>query len=172
LDLYVADDSTFPQKDPESPRFSSSIGGRQPAWVLNLERGTMSNLGVGKMDSGECVWLTSDPDIVTARERGRALAETLGFSAADQASVETTISDLAINMLTYARSGEIRLEIVSDARPTGLRIVARDWGSGANNPGLSEVQRLTDDVEIDSRAGRGTVVTVTKWLSSAKDSAA
>jgi serine/threonine-protein kinase RsbT len=132
----------------------------------------MSNLGAVMTDSGDCVWLTSDPDVVTARERGRALAETLGFSAADQASVETTISELAINMLTYARSGEIRLEVVNDAGQSGLRIVARDWGSGANNPGLSEVQRFTDDVEIQSRAGRGTVVTVTKWLRSAKDSAA
>ena len=98
----------------------------------------MSNVGVGTRDCGDCVWLTSDPDVVTARERGRALAETLGFSAVDQASVETTISELAINMLTYARSGEIRLEVVSDAGSTGLRIVARDWGSGVDSLGFSE----------------------------------
>ena len=133
--------------------------------------GTMSNVEPGTTDCGDCVWLTSDPDIVTARERGRTLAETLGFSAVDQASVETTISELAINMLTYARSGEIRLEVVSDAGSTGLRVVACDWGSG-DSLGFSEVQRLTDNVEIHSRSGRGTVVSVTKWLHSAKPSAA
>lgn len=132
----------------------------------------MGNLGAGITDSGECVWLTSDPDVVTARERGRALAQTLGFSDVDQASVEMTISQLAINMLTYARSGEIRLEVVGDAGSAGMRIVARDWGSGEDNLGLSMVQRLTDDVEIHSRTGRGTVVTITKWLHSAKHSAA
>ena len=132
----------------------------------------MRKAGVEPTDCGDCVWLTSDPDVVTARERGRALAETLGFSAVDQASVETTISELAINMLTYARSGEILLEVVSDAGSTGLRIVACDWGSGMGNVGFADVQRLTDNVEIHSRTGRGTVVTVTKWLHSAKPSAA
>ena len=42
----------------------------------------MGNVGAGTRDCGDCVWLTSDPDVVTARERGRALAEALGFSAA------------------------------------------------------------------------------------------
>jgi serine/threonine-protein kinase RsbT len=131
----------------------------------------MDNAGGGTTDCGECVWLTSDPDVVTARERGRALAESLGFSGVDRASVETTVSELAINMLTYARSGEIRLEIVGDAASTGLRVVARDWGRGADNLGLSAVQQLSDDFEIQTTA-RGTVVTVTKWLHSAKPSAA
>ena len=132
----------------------------------------MSNVGVGSRDCGDCVWLTSDPDVVTARERGRALAESLGFSDVDQTSVETTISEFAINMLTYARSGEIRLEVVSDSGSTGLRIVARDWGSGVDSLGFSAMQRLTDDFQIHTRTGRGTVVTVTKWLHSAKPSAA
>lgn len=139
---------------------------------FEVDSAAMGNVGAGTRDCGDCVWLTSDPDVVTARERGRALAEALGFSALDQASVETTISELAINMLTYARSGEIRLEIVNDAASTGLRVVARDCGSGVDRVGFSEVQRLTDDVEIHTRAGRGTVVTVTKWLHSAKHSAA
>jgi serine/threonine-protein kinase RsbT len=139
---------------------------------FEAETGTMSSVGVGMRDCGDCVWLTSDPDVVTARDRGRALAESLGFSAVDQASVETTISELAINMLTYARSGEIRLEVVSDAGSTGLRIVARDWGSKVDSLGFSDVQRLTDDFQIHTRTGRGTVVTVTKWLHSAKPSAA
>jgi len=138
---------------------------------FELNGGTMSAVGPGATDGGDCVWLTSDPDVVTARERGRALAETLGFSAGDQASVETTISELAINMLTYARSGEIRLEVVSNAGSTGLRVVARDWGSGYSL-GFAEVQGLTDNVEIHSRSGRGTAVSVTKWLHSEKPSAA
>ena len=123
-------------------------------------------------DCGDCVWLTSDPDVVTARERGRALAESLGFCAIDQDAVETTISELAINMLTYARSGEIRLEVVGHAGLTGMRIVARDCGSAVETLGFTGVQRLTDEFEIHTRNGRGTVVTVTKWLHSAKPSAA
>jgi serine/threonine-protein kinase RsbT len=110
--------------------------------------------------------LTSDPDVVSAREHGRVLATTLGFSAADQASVEATIAELAINMLTYARSGEIRLDVVVDGDTTGIRVVARDWGFAGESLELSHVQRLADDFEIRRRAGRGTVVTLTKWLRS------
>ena len=121
-------------------------------------------------DWGECVWSTSNPDIVTARERGLAFAETLGFSATDQTTIEETITELANSLLTYSRSGEIRLEVVRSAAGTGLCVVARDWGSGVL--GFSDIQRLTEDVEIHSRAGRGTIVTVTKWLHSAKSSAA
>ena len=123
------------------------------------------------MDWGDCVWLTSDPDVVTARERGRALAETLGFSAADQVAIETTISELAINMLTYARSGEIRIEVVSDGPSTGLRVVARDWNTGVESIGLTGMAAHAD-YEIQRRAGRGTVVSVTKWLRAARSSAA
>jgi serine/threonine-protein kinase RsbT len=126
----------------------------------------------GWMESGECVWLTSDPDVATARERARALAHDLGFPVADQDAVELTISELATNLLTYARAGELRLEVVNGADSIGLRVIARDWGSGVQNLGLSDVQPRTGEFEIRNRAGRGTVVTVTKWLTSAKSSAA
>lgn len=121
-------------------------------------------------DWGECVWSTSNPDIVTARDRGLALAEALGLSATDQVAVEQTIVEFANSLLTYSRSGEIRLEVVRNAAATGLSVVARDWGSTVL--GFSDIQRLTEDVEMHSRAGRGTIATVTKWLHSAKSSAA
>jgi serine/threonine-protein kinase RsbT len=124
------------------------------------------------MERGDCVWLTTDPNLVRARERGRALAETLGFSSIDQASVETTIAELAINMLTYARSGEIRIEALAENGSTGLRIVARDWGSAKAGLPLPDVQRLADDFDVQRREGRGIVITLTKWLRSAKTSAA
>ena len=124
------------------------------------------------MEWGDCVWLTSDPDVITARERGRAVASILGFSNADQASVENTIAELAINMLTYSRTGEIRLETVHDAGATGLRIVAHDWGTGLEPRDFPATDRLSDQFEVQSRAGRGTVVTVTKWLGPRSSNAA
>ena len=124
----------------------------------------MVDIAAGSMDSGDCVWLTTDPDVVTARERGRALAKTLGFSATDQASVETTISELAINMLTYARSGEIRIEVVTEGASTGLRVIARDWGSARKasifrRPAPRRRNQLADSVGAPVA---GTIVTVTK----------
>jgi serine/threonine-protein kinase RsbT len=122
-------------------------------------------------EDGDCVWLTSNPDVATARERGRTLARALGFSVQDQVSVGTTISELAANMLTYARSGEIRLEVVTDGHLTGVRVVARDWGPAHDGLGVAAIRPPADHFEILRRAGRGTVVTVTKWRRSKPDAA-
>ena len=48
--------------------------------------------------------LASDTDIVTARMRGRAMAMQLGFSAASATLIATAISELARNILLYAKS--------------------------------------------------------------------
>lgn len=122
-------------------------------------------------DDGDCIWLTTDPDVASARESGRTLARALGFSVPDQISIESAIAELAVNMLTYARSGEIRLDVVTGNGSLGLRVVARAWGPANGRLELSHVQRLGDDFAIQCRSGRGTVVTVTKWRRSRSDAA-
>jgi serine/threonine-protein kinase RsbT len=123
--------------------------------------------------------ILTDDDIVTARERGRALARIIGFSSVDQAYVATAISELSRNMLSYADGGEIRMRIVDNGRARGVTIVAHDSGpgiadldraladgfstSGGLGLGLPGVRRLMDRFDIESDTGRGTVVSVTKW---------
>jgi len=130
----------------------------------------------------------SDADVVTARERGRALARVIGFSAVDQAYVATAISELSRNMLAYADGGEIRLRIVDNGRARGVTIVARDTGpgiadldralgdgfstSGGLGLGLPGVRRLMDRFDIESVVGHGTVVSVTKWSKVGRHTAA
>ena len=82
------------------------------------------------IDGGECVWLTTDPDFVTARERMRTLEQTIGFSEADQNAMTETMSELAARMLTDARAGEIWIEAVTTDEDSGLRVIARDWTPG------------------------------------------
>jgi serine/threonine-protein kinase RsbT len=121
----------------------------------------------------------SDTDIVTARQKGRALATGLGFSSGDATIVATAISELARNIVLYADHGEIILKPVDRGAHVGLIIVARDEGegipdirqamqdgystSGRLGVGLPGVKRLMDEFEIASEAGKGTVVTVKKW---------
>ena len=117
---------------------------------------------------------------MTARQRGRALAAALGFSGSDLTVIATAISELARNIIEYATTGEIVLsQEDSDGRP-GIVIVARDEGPGipdlsralsagySTGPGLGlglpGVRRLMDDFVITSDAGRGTTVSVRKWL--------
>jgi serine/threonine-protein kinase RsbT len=121
----------------------------------------------------------SDTDIVTARQKGRTLATLLGFSSGDATIVATAISELARNIVLYAKRGEIVLNTVDDRGRTGLVIVASDEGegipdlrqalqdgystSGRLGVGLPGVRRLMDEFEIVSKVGAGTTVTVTKW---------
>jgi len=125
------------------------------------------------------VAIDSDQDIVLARQRGRALAAELGFSPVDATFVATAISELARNILAYARKGQISMRALHASGRNGIRIIASDKGpgipdvrramrdgfstSGSLGLGLPGVRRLVDEFEIRSQPGRGTIVTVTKW---------
>jgi serine/threonine-protein kinase RsbT len=121
----------------------------------------------------------SDKDIVSARQEGRTLARELGFSETDSTVIATAISELARNIVTYARHGEIRIRNVSNSDRQGVQVIAKDSGPGISNIrlalqdgystsgsfglGLPGVKRLVDEFTIASQAGEGTVVTIKKW---------
>jgi serine/threonine-protein kinase RsbT len=128
------------------------------------------------------VSISQDKDIVTARQRGRAMASKIGFSSTDQISIATAISELSRNIVEYAREGEIVIAMVraQDNGQPGIQIVARDNGPGINDVGLAMkdgystsrslglglpgTKRLMDEFEIDSKPGKGTRITIRKWL--------
>jgi serine/threonine-protein kinase RsbT len=125
------------------------------------------------------VTIDSDSDIVIARQKGRALAAELGFSTTDVVRIATAISELARNVLSYAASGEIRLEALNSRNRSGIAIIASDRGpgiadveramqdafstSGGLGLGLPGVRRLMDEFSIESAVGQGTTVSATKW---------
>jgi serine/threonine-protein kinase RsbT len=125
------------------------------------------------------VAINSDQDIVTARQKGRALATELGFSTGDATLIATAISELARNIVSYARRGEVTLKIVNGSGRQGISVTASDDGpgipdirqamrdgfstSGSLGLGLPGVRRLMDEFEITSQPGRGTIVAVKKW---------
>jgi serine/threonine-protein kinase RsbT len=125
------------------------------------------------------VAINSDQDIVTARQKGRALAIELGFSTGDATLVATAISELARNIVSYARKGEIQLNTVQGSGRQGILIIASDDGpgiqdirqamrdgfstSGSLGLGLPGVRRLMDEFEVASEPGQGTIVKVKKW---------
>ena len=132
------------------------------------------------MSAGEIrVPINSDQDIVLARQKGRSLAAEAGFSAVDSTLIATAISELARNIVSYAKKGEIILRPLHNSHRTGISIVASDHGpgipdirlalrdgfstSGSLGLGLPGVRRLVDEFQIASSIGQGTVVKVTKW---------
>ncbi len=132
------------------------------------------------MSAGEIrVAIKSDQDIVVARQKGRLMATELGFSTGDATLIATAISELARNIVSYARKGQITLKIVNGLNRQGISVVASDDGpgiydirqalrdgfstSGSLGLGLPGVRRLMDEFEITSQPGRGTTVAVKKW---------
>jgi len=125
------------------------------------------------------VAINSDQDIVSARQRGRAMANELGFSSGDATLIATAISELARNIVAYARRGRITLNVVNGTNRQGISVTASDDGpgipdiaqalrdgfstSGSLGLGLPGVRRLVDEFEITSQPGRGTTVVVKKW---------
>src|SRR5438046_278764 len=76
--------------------------------------------------------ISSETDIVLARQRGRDLAAQLGFSLTDLALISTAISELARNIVQYASRGEIVLQTV-EGKSRGIQVVACDQGPGIAN---------------------------------------
>jgi serine/threonine-protein kinase RsbT len=124
--------------------------------------------------------IVSDGDIIAARRQGRTYVLQLGFSSPDATLVATAISELARNILMYAKEGEIVLKPLEHDGRLGVLIIARDEGPGMSEgqqaaidapacgsmmPGLRGMKRFVDELEIVSRAGYGTRVAVKKWRS-------
>jgi serine/threonine-protein kinase RsbT len=125
------------------------------------------------------VAINSDQDIVSARQKGRVMANELGFSSGEATLIATAISELARNIVAYAGKGQITLKMVNGLDRQGISVVATDNGpgiadirqalrdgfstSGSLGLGLPGVRRLMDEFEITSQPGRGTMVAVKKW---------
>ena len=123
--------------------------------------------------------IATDADIVGARQKGRELAAASGFSRTEQTLIATAISEVARNIVEYARAGEISRSAVEVKGRRGLVVVARDEGPGIVDPelamrdgysttnslgmGLPGAKRIMDEFELASTLGRGTTVTMTKW---------
>lgn len=132
------------------------------------------------MDHESRIAIESDADVVTARQRARELAADLELSSTDQTLLATAISEVARNITHYATRGEVRLRIIRDnGGREGIEVVARDEGPGIADLdlamqdgyttggglglGLPGARRLVDEFDVQSTAGRGTVVTLIKW---------
>jgi serine/threonine-protein kinase RsbT len=125
--------------------------------------------------------VATDSDIVTARQTTRAFAVELGFSGSEIVAIATAVSEIGRNIVTYAQRGEIFLTSATQGTRRGITIVGRDRGGGIPDIslamqdgysttkslglGLPGAKRLMDAFDIVSEVGKGTTVTMTKWVS-------
>jgi serine/threonine-protein kinase RsbT len=130
-------------------------------------------------EQAERIAIESDADVVTARQRARALAVGLDMPTTDQTLLATAISEIARNITAYAVRGEVLLDVVQEGTRRGVRVVAQDDGPGIDDLekaltdgyttggglglGLPGARRLVDEFDIQTAPGEGTRVTLVKW---------
>jgi len=109
------------------------------------------------------------------------MAAAIGFRLIDQTRLATVASELARNVIKYAKRGRMIAQPTRkpDGRD-GLRLIFEDSGPGIADieaamrdgfstgrglgKGLPGSKRLVDEFKIESDLGRGTRVTVVRWL--------
>ena len=127
----------------------------------------------------ETIPIRSSEDVVRVRQHVRNWAVEEGMKLVDQTKIVTAASELARNTVIYGGGGTVRLEVVSDNGQRGVRLTFEDQGPGIPDIeqalrdgystgnglglGLSGSKRLCNEFEIDSKVGKGTRVTVTRW---------
>ncbi|MFI5489527.1 ATP-binding protein [Micromonospora echinaurantiaca] len=123
--------------------------------------------------------IQSDEDVVRVRQLVRTVAVAAKLSLVDQTKLVTAASELARNTLVYGGGGSVEVSVVDNGRRRGVRILFADSGpgivdldlaltdgyttGGGLGLGLSGARRLVDEFDIQTAAGAGTRVTVTKW---------
>jgi serine/threonine-protein kinase RsbT len=131
-------------------------------------------------ERGGEVCIGSEGDIVTARKIVRDAAMAMGFSVTDVTRIVTAASELTRNVFRYAGSGVMQWRKVKTGDTVGLELTFEDHGPGIPDVeralemgyttrgglglGLPGAKRLMDEMHIESEVGKGTRVTVKKWL--------
>jgi serine/threonine-protein kinase RsbT len=131
-------------------------------------------------DNERCITLFDQSDKEQVIMTARCLAVEAGFDETNQVLIATAASELATNIVKYAKEGEVILKIIQRDRQLGIEIVARDDGPGIRDIeqvmqdnfstskgslglGLPSVQRIMDEFKIESQPGHGTIVSTLKW---------
>jgi signal transduction histidine kinase/DNA-binding response OmpR family regulator/anti-sigma regulatory factor (Ser/Thr protein kinase) len=125
--------------------------------------------------------LQFESDVVRARNIGLMLAQELQFDKTTCIRIGTTVSELSRNMIEHAGGGDVLFKIADrSAESAGIVIVFTDRGMGIEDlddvlsgnykskkgmgVGLVGSQRLMDNFHIQSEVGKGTSITIAKWL--------
>ena len=131
------------------------------------------------VEETETVAVRTAEDVVRVRRQVRKRAIEMGFSLVDQTKIVTAASEIARNTIDYGGGGELRIERVRAGARRGLRLVFIDQGPGIEDIGLAlrdgfstgsglglglgGAKRLSNEFDVQSRPGEGTIVTLVRW---------
>jgi serine/threonine-protein kinase RsbT len=125
------------------------------------------------------VRIDTESDIAAARRIVRDVATRIGFGVTETVRIVTAASELGRNVHKYAGKGTMYWRWIDNGSATGIELRFEDQGPGITDleqalkeghstggglgMGLPGAKRLMDDMEIRTRPGEGTTVTITKW---------
>lgn len=122
--------------------------------------------------------ISSNPEYVgIIRLTTSGIANKIGFSMDDIEDIKVAVSEACTNAIKH--SNDNKFFITFDILENGLAIEIKDTGKGydveslhqpdLNNPkesglGLFIIQSLMDEVNIESKENKGTIIKMTKYL--------
>ena len=131
------------------------------------------------VETDESMPLRTSDDVVRVRQTVRARAVAAGFGLVDQTKIVTAASEVARNTVDYGGGGTLRIETLREGQRRGVRLTFTDHGPGIADLslamkdgyttggglglGLSGAKRLSNEFNISSAPGVGTVVTLARW---------
>lgn len=158
------------------------MGCTSPAAAAKIEMSSACKIesAAATGESPAQILIRCSGDVVMARQKGRELALQMAFPGADVTVIAAAISEIARNIVDYAEQGEMTFQKIERGGRQGIEIVAEDRGPGIPNVaealqygcatrrgigvGLPGAKWLMDEFSIVSKPGKGTKVTMRKWL--------
>lgn len=131
------------------------------------------------MARSERLEIRSSSDVVLVRHATRSFSADAGLSLVDQTKLVTAASELARNTLDHGGGGNVLVELVETDTRRGVRLTFVDQGPGIPDVaaalkdgfttgtglglGLGGARRLVNEFTVESQAGQGTKVVITRW---------
>ncbi len=134
------------------------------------------------MNQQKSVWIgvNQEYDITRSVMETERIAKIIGFDQNTAKMIATAVSELARNIIKYAKKGKIIINPIQENRRSGIEIICQDTGpgipdiekamkdsyssSGTLGLVLPGVKRIMDNLEISSEIDKGTKVIIKKWL--------
>ncbi len=120
-----------------------------------------------------------EQDVVLIRKVVRELSVQLKLSLINQTKLVTAASELTRNIIKYASTGSLKVDVINNGTRDGIQLIFEDKGPGIPDIprvmkggyttgkglglGLSGSERLVDEFELKSVVGQGTYIKLIVW---------
>ncbi|MEZ5409165.1 MAG: ATP-binding protein [Acidimicrobiales bacterium] len=102
--------------------------------------------------------IASGDDVFAVRQRGRYLAEVIGFDEADQIRLATSLSELARDVLAIPGGGWASFDVDDIRQELVVTLSANRAADLAGSPAVAAARRLLPSVQVDQDRGSSRVV--------------